>query len=403
VAAVLAFREPVRPVARAFRIATPALLIVCVVAQPTALEWTGSWLGWPANQQMKRIWNPETDREQELHAYVSDTATDPVGAFLQAQQAAGEPFRYLGYAGFAYPGAREGDGAYSSRPFAPNVVAVAINGRPFFLELEEIQGYNPVQLRRYSEFVTAMNGQPLNYHFLYLLEPGLRSPLLRLLNVRYLVLDATLPVDRSDVVALQTGRREVLRTDLAIVYEDPAALPRAWIAHDVQQVNRGEALPLLQNGTVDPRQTALVEGEAPAVSAPSDPAADSAAVTHWEPDAMTVAVETGAPGLLVLSEMYADGWRAYVDGERVDILPTDHILRGIPVPAGSSVVELRFEPPAYRVGKIVSGFSAVAMIATFATVGLASATPPRRRRPNGGDGTTPPRQRWPAWPARWQR
>lgn len=135
----------------------------------------------------------------------------------------------------------------------------------------------------------------------------------------------------------------------------------------------------------------------------SDPTSESAVVTHWDPDALTIEVEAGAPGLLVLSEVYAGGWRATVDGEEVEILSTHHILRGLPVPAGSSVVELRFEPPAYRVGKIVSGFSAVAMIATFATVGLASVTPPRRRRPNGGGGTTPPRQRWPAWLARWRR
>ena len=394
VASVLAVRtSATRGVAGAWHGLAPALLAVCVFAQPAGIELTGSWLGWPAHPALERIWNPDESREQVLHAYASETAADPAGAFLQAQQAAGEPFRYLGYGGFAYIGDGVRTGAYASFPLDARLIAVVLNGRPFFLDLAEIQGYNPVQLRRYSEFVTAMNGQPLDYHYLYLLPNGLRSPLLRLLNVRYLVLDASLPPGRDDVVAITTGRREVLRTEQVVVYEDPAALPRAWIVYDVQQVARGEALTLLQTGAIDPRQTALVEGELPVVAAPSGSAAASAAVTHWEPDAITVAVETGAPGLLVLSEVYADGWRAYVDGERVDILPTDHILRGIPVPAGSSVVELRFDPPAYRAGMAISGLALAAMAATFATAGIAWATDRRRDRAHGEAATSLPEQR----------
>jgi uncharacterized membrane protein YfhO len=64
-----------------------------------------------------------------------------------------------------------------------------------------------------------------------------------------------------------------------------------------------------------------------------------------------------APGLLVVSEVYAAGWVASVDGAPVPILPTDHALRGIPLPAGEHTVELFYEPPALRLGLLVSAIT----------------------------------------------
>ncbi len=67
------------------------------------------------------------------------------------------------------------------------------------------------------------------------------------------------------------------------------------------------------------------------------------------------------------SEMYADGWRAYIDGSRVEIIPTHHALRGIPIPAGVSTVELRYQPFALQVGLRVGSGTAVMMVGLLAT------------------------------------
>jgi hypothetical protein len=370
VAAVLAARTSTQNGAGVLPIVAATLLVITVIAQPAGLELTGSWLGWPEHRRLQRIWNADESGKETLLAYTSDTDLGGAGEFLQARLAEGEPFRYLGYAGLDYPGDEDRAGSYGSRPFAPYLIAILVNGRPFFLELEEIQGYNPVQLRRYAEFITAVNGEPMDYHYLYVTAAGTASPLLDLLNLRYVVIDASLPPNREDVVALTTGRNEVFRSDEVVIFEDPEALPRAWIVHDARQVERGAALPLLTSGQIDPRQTALVEGGLPADSAPPDSTGgDSTVVTHWEPDALTIAVEASAPGLLVVSENYASGWSATVDGTDVEILPTDHTLRGIPIPAGSYNVELRFSPPGMRAGMVISLLAIAAMIATFAVAG----------------------------------
>jgi uncharacterized membrane protein YfhO len=68
-----------------------------------------------------------------------------------------------------------------------------------------------------------------------------------------------------------------------------------------------------------------------------------------------------APGIVVISEMYAGGWKAEVDGHSVDILPTDLILRGIPVPAGEHSIHLRYAPRAIPLGIAVTLMTALVL------------------------------------------
>jgi hypothetical protein len=348
----------------------PALILAIAFVQPMGLEITGAWLGWPRDATWAPFWSAIPARDQAVAANVARADPGGAGEFLQARLAGSGPFRYVGYGGFAYPGDEERGRSYMTRRLDPNVSALLVNGRPIFLGLDEIQGYNPVQLTRYAEFMTALNGgEPTNYHIAYLLPSGVDSPLLDLLSLRYVVVDASLPEERDDIVALTAGRREVFRTERVVVYESDPAPDHAWIVHDVRAVERGEALPLLASGDVDPKRTALVEGSPPAVAAPADPAAESARVTRYEPDEIAIATTAGAPGLLVVSEIYADGWRAYVDGRRVEILPTDYILRGVPIPAGAHTVELRYEPLSLRVGLPISAVTTLAMLAVFAAAG----------------------------------
>ena len=120
---------------------------------------------------------------------------------------------------------------------------------------------------------------------------------------------------------------------------------------------------------IDPYRIALVEGELPITAVPDEPAAESARVTAFEPDRMTIATQAAAPGLLVVSEVYESGWRAFVDGAEVEILPTHHALRSIPVPNGEHTVEMRYDPLSLRLGLWISGIATAAMVAIFLIAG----------------------------------
>ena len=67
--------------------------------------------------------------------------------------------------------------------------------------------------------------------------------------------------------------------------------------------------------------------------------------------------------MLVLSELYYPGWRATLNGVSVPILKVDGGLRGIRVPAGSSVVRMHYLPVSVYGGLLLS-------VLTFAATGV---------------------------------
>jgi hypothetical protein len=344
-------------------------------------------------ETVRTIWQPETDvggvsitpGKEPASTWAINTnvaRTDPGSAaeFLQRQQAALGFFRYTGYAGQGYPDPQwvgqlnEGHkSAYSWRRMQPGVVGILVNARTMRLGLYQTGGYNPVQLRYYTEYFDVMNGRRQDYHWLDTFAPALGgSQLLDMLNVRYIVVDASIPDYRGDFFMIDTEHTEVFRDSLAIVYENESAFPHAWIVHDVQDNGpTGYGLRMLASGNTDGHITAYVnidEGEPlPSVSVPADGGrSDKATLVRYAPESMTIATSSTADGFLVVSDPYASGWNAYIDGEKTEIIRTNHALRGIALPAGEHTVEIRYEPRSLEVGMIVTGSAAVAMIGVWA-------------------------------------
>ncbi len=289
-------------------------------------------------------------RKVDLQGFYQSGAVDE---FLQSRSEEG-PFRFVGYypeIGFLHPLADE----------------LLADNRATPLGLEDVQGYNPVHLARYDEYVAALNRRPQRlYRRSYVYEQGLRSPLLDLLNARYLIVPSS--PDRPALRRLRGMYPTVYRDGSVLVLRRIGALPRAWIVHSARRVERGRALELLSSGVVDPRRTALLEVTPPALGQPVEPASDRASVVLSSADRMRIRTATDAPGLLVLSEIYYPAWKAYVDDQPAPLLVTDHVLRAVPVPAGEHLVELRYESAALRVGVFISIVFYVLLVA----VGLAA-------------------------------
>jgi uncharacterized membrane protein YfhO len=60
---------------------------------------------------------------------------------------------------------------------------------------------------------------------------------------------------------------------------------------------------------------------------------------------MRYQVSTSAPGMLVTSEVAYPAWKAYINGEPVEIATAFGLLRAVEIPAGTHEVEFRFESP----------------------------------------------------------
>ena len=113
---------------------------------------------------------------------------------------------------------------------------------------------------------------------------------------------------------------------------------------------------------VDPRETALMEGEAPELEEPADPAVESVTVTDYEADTIRLHVTATARGMVVLSEIWDPGWSATVDGNPEPVIRATLSERAVPVMKGRHEIRFTYDPPGVRTGLRVSLFSLAALV-----------------------------------------
>jgi hypothetical protein len=95
-------------------------------------------------------------------------------------------------------------------------------------------------------------------------------------------------------------------------------------------------------------------------------------MTAYYPNRVEYQSSAAQTGLAVFSEVYyKNGWKAFVDGERVPVSRADWILRAITVPAGNHHIEFVFDPDDVRFcGTITTIFSGLLMLLIIISVML---------------------------------
>ncbi len=355
--AIVAWEADLRPGARWL----PAVAVALIFLQPIGIDLSSSWLGWPRQESWDSRWRPDPVIRSTLDDEVTTTAASGAAAYLQRRMAIDGPFRYVGYGGLGFDGGAIGN--YMGRRFEPGIHAILANGRPMFLGLRDMQGYNPLELGRYADFVSALNGRGQDYHTAYLLASGVSSPLLDLLDIRFVIIDRAIPDGREDIRLLQQGRTEVFRDDLVSVWERAPATRHTWIVHEARQATRDEALSMLASGLIDGATTALLESGPPDLAVPPAGIQSTAEVTRYDEDSLDIAVSAASSGMLVISEAYERGWKAAIDGQRVPIIPANGWMQAIAIPAGDHQVTLRYEPLSLVAGLWISALTALALTA----------------------------------------
>jgi hypothetical protein len=351
---------PMRSVGRRMQV-TAALFPILTLLYPIGVN--GSWgtaldlVSNDSNGITRAEWAPIPDQSFVDIPWTLDTTFGPTqpgsaAEFLQRQMDNQQPFRYATYYGADAVG-------YAVE--SPAYVALLDRSRAAELGLEHISGYNPIGLKYYSEYFDVMDDRKQDYHYRDLYLPAMQSPeLLSMLNVRYVIILASLP----EAPPIAQYGTEVYRDNFVIVYENPFAYKRAWLVHDVRADSDWNTfLGMIKTSEVDGRNVAFVEGDVPAFEPlPEGAAPDKVVVTKNSAEELKLRATTEAAGMVVVSQTYADGWNAYVDGNQVDIIRTNHTLQGVPVDAGTHEIVLKYEPRSLTIGLWSTGIAGIAVI-----------------------------------------
>ena len=73
-----------------------------------------------------------------------------------------------------------------------------------------------------------------------------------------------------------------------------------------------------------------------------------------EPNRVEIKTTSSEPSILVLTDNYYSGWRAYLDGGAVETLRVNYNLRRVPLAGGNHRVEFFYRPKAVLIGLIIS-------------------------------------------------
>ncbi len=156
----------------------------------------------------------------------------------------------------------------------------------------------------------------------------------------------------------------------------PAALPRAYAVGQYHLATSPRAgLSYMARGF--PMRREVVLEEAPAASIGPGGAAQ---IVRYEDEEVAVTLADSAGGILVLSDTYYPGWRAFVDGVEHPILRANHVFRAVVVPPGAKEVVFSYRPDSFRYGLLVS-VAAAALWLGLAWGGRRLILPPGQNMP----------------------
>ena len=167
-------------------------------------------------------------------------------------------------------------------------------------------------------------------------------PVLSMLNVRYLILRGT----------AQPGLQTFAAGQDYLVIENRAAVPRIFVPRTVSVVaDDATILQRLASPYFEPGAVAFTE-----VSPGTLPERCEGTVTivHDVPCEVRADVAMKTPGMVVLGDLWDQGWKANLDGQTVPILKVNHAVRGVVVSEGNHTLTFRYEPESFRRGAILA-------------------------------------------------
>jgi hypothetical protein len=234
--------------------------------------------------------------------------------------------------------------------------------------LRSVDDYEPANLRRQAEYFGFLERGPAGLEpgsnpfmgRIFLLGPrtepaalAKRRRLLDLTAARLVLVASPSFASRAfETFVRDAGLSLLGETPELRLYENPAALPRAFVTYRTALAPpRDELLARLARPGFDPRVRSYVEGDpgfTPLRGAPQRGA--DARIERETLHEVEIAATLEAPGLVVLADSYYPGWRATVDDEEVAIRRVNHLFRGVPAPAGAHRVRFEYRPWTFRAG-----------------------------------------------------
>jgi len=202
--------------------------------------------------------------------------------------------------------------------------------------LDDTRGYEITKTETY---------QALEEHFRFF-----NHKIFNILGVKYLVQGKS-DLENEKLASIKSFPL-VYEDDSIYIYENKEVMPRAFLVFDIKPVaNHEQALDVFLDDSFKAEMTALVETENSdsLTNFRNYPAApyQSVEIVDYSPRKIEIATDSEKDGYLVLTDTYYPGWQAHLDGQEIEIYPTNIAFRGIFVPSGKHQITFEYHPKSF--------------------------------------------------------
>tara|TARA_B100001250_G_scaffold59724_1_gene46537 strand:+ start:3137 stop:5536 length:2400 start_codon:yes stop_codon:yes gene_type:complete len=178
-------------------------------------------------------------------------------------------------------------------------------------------------------------------------------------------------ISRGNMAVLNMLNTKYFISQKGKVQRNAAAMGNSWFVNEINIVEDADAEIVALN-EFNPSNSAIVDQRFREQVVDSlDNEGATIVLTDYKPNYLGYISNSPKDGIAIFSEIYYDkGWNAYIDGELKPHFRANYVLRGMSIPAGSHVVEFKFEPSTYIIGEKVSLTSSIILFLLLAFVSI---------------------------------
>jgi len=237
--------------------------------------------------------------------------------------------------------------APNEKMFNPNV--------GMFYHLSDIRGYDSIIPKQYAELMGALapQGELLYNRIAPFYDPDpLSSPIINLLNVKYVL--TTRPLPNAGYTLVYDDEIKIYRNERA------QSVPRAFMVPQARVIADRAAL-LAQMKEFDPTRQVLLE-QAPGIASASSCALKPVSIEKYGGSEVIVKSKQDCAGWLVLTDSHFPGWLAFIDEKDAPLYRANYNFRAVYVPAGEHTIRFKYSPVSFRAGAIGSFLGAMVLL-----------------------------------------
>ena len=245
---------------------------------------------------------------------------------------------------------KQGEGQYRVFNVA-NGRSGAINDASTAYYHHDIGGYSSVKLMIYQDLLDYALGREMSaiegivgqmkkkigkIDPLYMNQFMTKSNVINMLNTQFIIADVNQPV-----------------------FKNPHAFGNAWLVNQTNCLTSPDSA-LFGLSTTNLKSIGLILGEG--LQSKKYASTGSITLLDYKANELSYSFNSVSEEFAIFSEIFYTGWNAYIDGELVDHVRANYVLRGLEIPAGKHEIVFRFEPSLYSSGEKIALISSILVL-----------------------------------------